>query len=31
MGSVVEVCVMPVLMYDSENWILNVNGLFNEL
>ena len=22
--SVVEVCVMPVVMYGSENWILNV-------
>ena len=22
--SLVEVCVMPVLMYGSENWILNV-------
>ena len=25
--SVVEVCVMPVLIYGSENWILNVTTI----
>ena len=26
-GSIIQTCVMPVLMYGSENWLLTINQL----